>query len=114
MAFARRHVMFAAVLLAFVPVALAQTSEKPVALPDLVIGKADAPIVIEEYASLTCSHCAAFHTTVLPELKKAYIDPGKVKLIYRDFPLDELAVAAAMTGRCAGDKREALIGPESA
>ena len=106
----RRQAMIGAALLALAPAVFAQTSDTKVDLPDLVIGNADAPVVIEEYASLTCSHCAAFHVGVLPELKKEYIDTGKVKLIYRDFPLDELAVAAAMTGRCAGDKREAVIG----
>lgn len=80
-------------------------------LPDLVIGKADAPVVIEEYASLTCSHCAAFHNDVLPQLKAKYIDTGKVRLVYRDYPLDELAVGAAMMARCGdGAKREAIIG----
>jgi protein-disulfide isomerase len=106
----RRLVMISAALLAFSPAAFAQTSDKKFELPDLVIGKSDAPVVIEEYASLTCSHCAAFHVNVLPGLKTAYIDTGKVKLVYRDFPLDELAVAAAMVARCVGDKREAMLG----
>ena len=79
-------------------------------LPDLVIGKADALVVIEEYASLTCNHCAAFHNEVLPQLKARYIDTGKVRLVYRDFPLNELAVGAAMLSRCGdGSKREALV-----
>lgn len=80
-------------------------------LPDLVIGKPDAPVVIEEYASLTCTHCVAFHNTVLPQLKTKYIDTGKVRFVYRDFPLNELAVGAAMFARCGdGTKREAAIG----
>lgn len=80
-------------------------------LPDLVIGKPDAPVVIEEYASLTCSHCEAFHNGVLPQLKAKYIDTGKVRLVYRDFPLDDLAVGAAMLARCGdGTKREAIVG----
>lgn len=80
-------------------------------LADLVLGRADAPVTIEEYASLTCGHCAAFHTTVLPQLKTKYVDTGKVKFVYRDFPLDELAVGAAMLGRCGGEsKREAIVG----
>ncbi len=80
-------------------------------LPDLVIGNAAAPVTIEEYASLTCSHCAAFHIGILPTLKTKYIDTGKVKLVFRDFPLDELAVGAAMLSRCQGSaKREAMIG----
>jgi protein-disulfide isomerase len=75
---------------------------KPGALPDLVMGKADAPITIVEYASQTCGHCGNFHTKVLPDLKKKYIDTGKVKLVYREFPLDNLSAAASMLARCAG------------
>ena len=72
---------------------------------DRVLGKTDAPITIIEYASLTCPHCAEFHNTVLPELKKQYVDTGKVKFIYRDFPLDQLALRAAMLARCAPEER---------
>ncbi len=79
-------------------------------LPDLVLGKHDAPITIEEYASLTCGHCGSFHTNVLPHLQQTYIDTGKVKFIYRDFPLDDLAVGAAMLARCAKDKRGDMLG----
>ncbi|MDP1962503.1 MAG: thioredoxin domain-containing protein, partial [Reyranella sp.] len=53
-------------------------------------------------ASLTCSHCAHFHTQILPDLKKKWIDTGKVKLVYRDFPLDQVAVKAAQIAECAG------------
>ena len=84
---------------------------KPGPLPDLVLGKADAPVTIVEYASMTCSHCANFHTAVLPKLKEKYIDTGKVRLILREFPLDNLAAAASMLARCAaGDKSYELIG----
>jgi protein-disulfide isomerase len=62
----------------------------------------DAPVTIVEYASMTCPHCATFHKTTYPELKKKYIDTGKVRFIFREFPLDELAVAASMLARCAG------------
>lgn len=71
------------------------------------IGEADAPVTIIEYSSLTCPHCASFHTEVLPELKKQYIDTGKVRLIFRDFPLNEPAVDAAVLAHCAGDARYA-------
>ena len=81
----------------------------PNALPDIVEGKADAPITIVEYASMTCSHCAAFHRDVYPALKKNYIDTGKVKFILREFPLDPLATAAFMLARNAGDKRSAVV-----
>ena len=72
---------------------------------DHVLGRADAPVTVIEYASLTCPHCRNFHEDVLPELKAAYIDTGKVRLAYRDFPLDRAALAASMLARCAGRER---------
>jgi protein-disulfide isomerase len=79
------------------------------ALPDVVEGEANAPVTIVEYASMTCSHCAAFHNNVYPTLKSKYIDAGKVKFMLREFPLDPLATAGFMLARCAGDKREPMI-----
>jgi protein-disulfide isomerase len=76
---------------------------KPGPIPDIAIGKADAPVTIYEYASMTCPHCAAFHTGVLPKLKEKHIDTGKVRLVMREFPLDNLAAAASMLTRCAGE-----------
>lgn len=81
----------------------------PNALPDVVQGAADAPVTIVEYASMTCSHCAAFHHEVFPALKKTYVDTGKVKFILREFPLDPLATAAFMLARELGDKRDAAV-----
>ena len=66
-------------------------------------GNAEAPVTIIEYASMTCSHCAGFAVTTYPELKKRYIDAGKVRYILREFPLDPLAAAGFMLARCAGD-----------
>lgn len=76
---------------------------KPNDLPDMVMGDAKAPVTIIEYASMTCSHCAHFAETTFPELKKRYIDTGKVRYIFREFPLDTLAAAAFMLARCAGE-----------
>jgi protein-disulfide isomerase len=99
----------AGVILGSAPLAFAQpTAEelmRPGPLPDLVLGKADAPVTIIEYASMTCPHCANFHKTTYPALKAKYIDTGKVKFIFREFPLDELAVAASMLARCAGGEK---------
>ena len=79
-------------------------------LGDEVLGKDDAPVTIIEYASMTCSHCATFHTTTYPTLKSKYIDTGKVKYILREFPLDPLAAGAFMLARCAGkDKYYPLV-----
>ena len=75
----------------------------PGALPDQVQGSAEAPVTIIEYASMTCPHCAHFSKNTYPELKKRYIDTGKVKYIFREFPLDRLAVAGSLLARCAGD-----------
>ena len=72
---------------------------------DHVLGDAKAPITVIEYASLTCSHCAHFHTQVLPEIKKKWIETGKVKLVYRDFPLDQIAAKAAQIAECAGNDK---------
>jgi protein-disulfide isomerase len=77
----------------------------PGPLPDIVIGSADAPTTIVEYASMTCPHCAQFQTEVFPQLKTKYIDTGKVKYMLREFPLDNLAAAAFMLARCSGDGR---------
>ncbi len=74
---------------------------EPQALPDMVMGDANAPVTIVEYASMTCPHCAHFHETTLPALKEKYIDTGKVKLILREFPFDPRAAAAFMLARCA-------------
>ena len=74
-------------------------------LEDIALGNADAPTTIVEYASMTCGHCANFHTNVFPELKEKFIDTGKAKFILREFPLDSLALAAFMVARCAGSDR---------
>jgi len=72
---------------------------------DRILGSPTAPITIVEYASLTCPHCAHFTDEVLPEIKKKWIDTGKVKLVLRDFPLDDEAVHASMIARCAPHDR---------
>jgi protein-disulfide isomerase len=76
----------------------------PPSLGDMALGKSDAPVTIVEYASMTCPHCAHFAETTYPELKKRYIDTGKVRFIFREFPLDPLASAGFMLARCAGEK----------
>jgi protein-disulfide isomerase len=107
----------AAALLGSTPFAAADTTPeelmRPGPLPDIVLGKADAPVTIVEYASMTCPHCAAFSKTTFPALKTKYIDTGKVRFVFREFPLDELAAAAAMMARCIdkenGEKAMAVI-----
>src|SRR5690606_4916355 len=71
------------------------------ALKDHSIGAADAPIVIEDFSSLTCPHCAFFHNTIFPKIKENYIDKGKVRWVFKGFPLNEPALRAEMVARCA-------------
>jgi protein-disulfide isomerase len=106
-------VMLASTVLTAVPLSFAAAAGpdqismdalmKKSALPDMVMGDAKAPVTIIEYASMTCPHCAHFQETTFPELKKRYIDTGKVRYIFREFPLDNLAAAAFMLARCAGE-----------
>ena len=81
----------------------------PHPLGEMAIGNEKASVTIIEYASMTCSHCATFHNTVYPEMKKKYIDTGKVKYILREFPLDPLAAAGFMLARCAGNDKYAAV-----
>ena len=79
-------------------------------LPDVWMGPRDAPVTMIEYASMTCTHCAAFHAETFPTLKSKYIDAGKVRFVLREFPLDPLATAGFMLARCAGaEKRNAMV-----
>lgn len=97
-----------AAALAFGGLGAAQAQEKPWAI-DEVMGKADAPITIIEYSSLTCPHCAKFHTDTFPKVKSEWIDTGKAKLIFRDLPWDALAQATAMVSHCSGDRYFAFL-----
>lgn len=72
---------------------------------DMVSGDSKAKVTIIEYASMTCSHCADFHKNTYPELKEKYIDTGKVKLVFRAFPLDEVALRGSMMANCSGADR---------
>jgi protein-disulfide isomerase len=100
------------VLPGFASLALADTPgpdpaelAKPGPDGDVVLGSEKAPVTIIEYASMTCPHCAHFSTTTFPELEKRYIDTGKVRFIFREFPLDPLAAAGFMLARCAGKNK---------
>lgn len=90
-----------------VPVAAAPDKAALLAIQpsDHVQGDLKAPITMIEYASFTCPHCAHFATTILPEVKKKWVDTGKVKLVYRDFPLDQVAAKAAQLAECSGNDK---------
>lgn len=74
-------------------------------VPDMVLGNPDATVVLTEYASYTCPHCANFHTAVFKDLKRDYIDTGKIKFVYREVYFDRYGLWASMMARCGGDMR---------
>jgi protein-disulfide isomerase len=83
--------------------AMAQSASdvaKPQSLPDMALGPATAPVTITEYASMTCGHCANFNETIFPKIKSEYIDSGKIRWVFREFPLDIKAAAGSMLARC--------------
>lgn len=90
-------------------VASAQTAVAPPAVTasDRIIGRADAPVTVIEYASLVCSHCGDWHRTVYPEFKRQFIDTGRARLVFRDLPTQPAPVAARAAGiaRCAAPNR---------
>jgi protein-disulfide isomerase len=111
-----REIWFALLFLTALAVSLPVAAQAPqapsdaasllqVTPQDRVLGQADAPITIVEYASMTCPHCAHFENEVLPELKKKWIDTGKAKLVMRPFPLDQVALRAEMLARCLPPER---------
>ena len=104
-----QHIAFVALLASTAPYftgsavaqsAMAAAVAKPVSLPDIAIGSPKAPVTITEYASMSCSHCAAFGENVFPMLRSKYIDTGKVRFVFREFPLDIKAAAASILARC--------------
>src|SRR5215469_13721819 len=77
---------------------------------DMVHGSKDAPVTIVEYASMTCPHCAAFQKDVIPKLNKDYVDTGKVRVVFREYPLDGAARMASAVARClSGDQYFSFI-----
>lgn len=76
------------------------------ALSDMALGDPDSPVTVIEYASVTCPHCATFHEEVFPVIKEKYVDTGKVRFIFREFPTSpaNLSIAGSMMARCAADK----------
>lgn len=84
---------------------IARAQDATVEIPDMILGDANAPLEMIEYASFTCPHCASFHADVWPQLKADYIETGKVKFIYREVYFDRFGLWASMIARCAGDQR---------
>lgn len=80
----------------------ATASSEASVVPDMVLGQADAPLTVVEYASFTCPHCANFHKNVFDEFKKNYIDTGKVKFVYREVYFDKFGLWGGIVARCGG------------
>jgi len=93
------------VLLALLHAGVADAAGPLAAETEMALGAADAPVTVVEYASMTCPHCARFHTDELPGIKAAFIDTGRVRLVFSEFPLDRLALAASKMARCGGEER---------
>ncbi len=91
---------FLLVLLGTTPTFAQGDPSRIVLSQDRVWGTADAPILVVEYSSLTCPHCAASHQTVLPTLVERYVNQGAVKLVVRPFPLDSVALGGALLSYC--------------
>ena len=85
--------------------AAAKIVDTETAMTELVLGNEDAPVEVIECASLACPACKHFHDNVFPVIKSDYIDTGKIRFVYRDFPTNTPALAAAMIARCAGPER---------
>lgn len=103
----RRTLFAATATLAVSPAFAADTDPR---MADRILGDAAAPVTMQEYFSLTCTHCAAWSAEVFPEVKAKLIDTGKLRYIYRDFPLDQVALTAAMVARALSPVRyEAFV-----
>ena len=85
--------------------AMVAISDNNDAMKEMALGSEKAQITVIEYASLGCPHCAQFHLNTYQDVKKNYIDTGKVKYIFRDFPLGTPALAASMIARCSGSAK---------
>lgn len=85
------------------PTPTAQLPAMSLMLSEKALGSPTAPVTMVEYSSLGCSHCGDFHSSTLPQLRSAYIDTGRMRLIYRDYPIGDVAIAGAMVARCSGE-----------
>lgn len=103
-----RRALLALIAVAWLPLAGASAAQSSGAQPgDMVLGRADAPVTVVEYASVTCGHCANWHATVWPEFKQRFIDTGRVRFVFRELPTAPapVAIAGFLMARCAGPDR---------
>jgi protein-disulfide isomerase len=94
-----------AAALALVPLSARAQDVDTSSIVEMALGAEDAPVTVIEYASFTCPHCATFHANVLPEIKRDYIDTGKVRFIHREVYFDRYGLWAGMIARCGGAER---------
>ncbi len=99
--------------------AFAHHSANAAGADQMVLGQANAPITVIEYSSFTCPHCASFHANTFPDIRKHYIDTGKVRFVFRHFPFDKPAAMAAALAECSGPDNfftfvDVLFGSQSA
>lgn len=112
-----RRTLLAASLLALPALRTARSEGDDPRMADRAVGNADAKVTVQEYFSLTCTHCAAFQKETFPRVKAELIDTGKIRYIWRDYPLDQLALYAAMVARALPPERyepfvSALLGTQ--
>ena len=94
---------FAALLLAALALGAANAPVPPVGPADMVLGRPDAPVTVIEYGSLTCPHCAVFDQAIFPRLKTEWIDTGRIRFVFRDYPRDRVDLLAFQLAHCGGN-----------
>lgn len=102
--FTRRAALGAALAATAFPLRAQSLEDKGYALGAQILGAEDAPLMVTEYFSLTCGHCANFHNNVLPDVKKNYIDTGKLRMVFREVYFDQYGLWAGMIARCGGEQ----------
>lgn len=100
-----RRTLLGAAACAALATALPATAQTAPEVWEIALGPADAKVTLTEYASYTCPHCASFHANVFKDLKRDYIDTGKIRFVYREVYFDRYGLWAAMVARCGGEMR---------
>jgi len=102
------HILIQALFLLTLSITSGQANEKkqiPVPLSEVGMGDSKAPVLIIDYSSLACSHCADFYLNVLPKIEEKYIKPGYVRIVFRDFPGDQVSLKAHQVAWCKGEMK---------
>ena len=103
--------MMAALLMSVLPAAAQDASDIDTSsIPEMALGNPDADVTVVEYASFTCPHCASFHAGAFKDLKKDFIDTGKINFIYREVYFDRQGLWAAIVARCGEEPENRFFG----